>query len=147
MNLENNVIINDVDVFSDHRGEILHSNNSSLEKFNRFYFIKHKSTRVIRAWQAHREEKKMFVSISGEFLLAWVKIDDFINPSLDLKAEYIKLSPKNNKCVVIPGGYANGLKAIKNNSKVLVFSEFSINKSIKEKIRFPKNYWFDWQKY
>ncbi|MDC0048067.1 dTDP-4-dehydrorhamnose 3,5-epimerase family protein [Verrucomicrobia bacterium] len=147
MSSENNVIINDVEFFSDQRGEITHSNNSSLEKISRFYFIEHKSTEVVRAWQGHPVEKKMFVAVTGEFLLAWVKIDNFSNPSLNLQAEYIKLSPEKNKCVSIPAGYANGLKAIKKDSKILVFSEFLVNQSMEEKIRFPKHYWFNWGKY
>ena len=89
----------------------------------------------------------MFVPISGKFLLAWVKIDNFSNPSKKLEANYIILSQENNKCVYLPAGYANGLKALDENSKLLVFSEFLVNKSVEEKVRYPKNYWFDWNKF
>ena len=147
MSSENKVVINDVEIFTDERGEIAFSNDSSLEKFSRFYFIKHKSTEVVRAWQGHPLERKMFVVVQGEFLLAWVKIDDFSNPSLDLPVDHITISSDNNKCVNLPPGYANGLKALQENSIVLVFSEFLVNESMEEKIRFPKNYWFNWQKY
>ena len=66
----------DVDIYSDERGDIAFSNDSSLEKFSRFYFIEHKCTEVVRAWQGHPLERKMFVPITGKFILAWVKIDD-----------------------------------------------------------------------
>jgi dTDP-4-dehydrorhamnose 3,5-epimerase-like enzyme len=147
MSSENKVAINNVEIFTDERGEISYSNDSSLEKFSRFYIIQHKSTQVVRAWQGHPVESKMFVPIAGEFLLAWVKIDNFSTPSPNLKADHIKLSAENNKCVSLPSGYANGLKALRENSRILVFSEFLVNQSMEEKIRFPKNYWFDWDKY
>lgn len=143
----NDVKVNEIEKYSDERGDIFFSNQTSLTNFSRFYFIKHKNTSIIRAWQGHKYESKIFIPIKGVFLLAWVKIDNFEFPSKELKAETIILSSKNYKSVYIPPGYANGLKALEKNSIIQVFSEFDNEKSVEEKIRFPKENWLNWNKY
>lgn len=80
-------------------------------------------------------------------MISWVKIDDWENPSKDLKAEYLIVNEKDSPVLSIPAGYANGLKALEPNSKVLVFSEFELEKSVYEKIRFDSNLWLNWREF
>ncbi len=130
--------------FVDDRGKLNFANAFSFEDVNRFYIITHPDTETVRAWQGHRLEKKFFFVVQGAFVIAWVKIDDWDNPSKNLKAEHLVMNEKDSPVLGIPPGYANGLKALEPNSKVLVFSEFELGKSVDEKIRFDSNLWFDW---
>jgi dTDP-4-dehydrorhamnose 3,5-epimerase len=131
--------------FADQRGIMRFVNDFRFNDVKRFYFIKHPDTEVVRAWQGHQFEKKYFYPISGSFIVAWVKIDDFINPSKDLIPEYHILSASTSEIISIPTGYANGLKALEPDSEILIFSDMNLEDSINEKIRFPAEWWMDWK--
>jgi dTDP-4-dehydrorhamnose 3,5-epimerase-like enzyme len=79
--------------------------------------------------------------------VAWVKIDDFTSPSINLKPEYHILSSETSEIISIPKGYANGLKALEPNSEILIFSDMNLEESEKEKIRFPAERWMDWSRF
>jgi dTDP-4-dehydrorhamnose 3,5-epimerase-like enzyme len=132
--------------YSDQRGSMRFVNDFHFKDVKRFYFIKHPDTSVVRAWQGHQFEKKYFYPISGSFVVAWVKIDDFNNPSDDLIPEYHIISAKNSEILSIPKGYANGLKALEPNSELMIFSDMNLEESVNEKIRFPADMWLDWNK-
>ena len=75
-------------IYEDRLGKIRHTNDFKLKNVCRFYTIEHIDTKSIRAWQGHQVEAKYFVPIRGSFVVAWVKIDNFNNPSTELKAEH-----------------------------------------------------------
>ncbi len=131
-------------IFKDTRGIIRHTNDFKLTNVCRFYTIQHSDTETIRAWQGHEFETKYFVPINGKFVVAWVEIEDFKNPSQNLVAEYKLLSDDQPSILHIPPGHANGLRALENNSIIGVFSDMDNDKSVKEKIRYPSGLWFDW---
>ena len=120
-------------------------NDFGFSDVKRFYFIKHIDTSVIRAWQGHQFEKKYFYPISGSFVVAWVKIDDFENPSEDLIPEYHVLSAVASGMISVPKGYANGLKALEPGSEIMIFLDMNIVESVNERIRFEPKNWFDWK--
>lgn len=134
------------DHFSDSRGSMRFVNDLNFEDIKRFYFIKHPDVSIIRAWQGHQIEKKYFYPISGSFVIAWVKIDNFDNPSAHLIPEYHVLSANTSEILEIPKGYANGLKALEPDSEILIFSNLSLKESMDENIRYPADWWFDWEK-
>jgi len=133
--------------YSDERGKMWFVNNFDFTDVKRFYFIKHPDISVVRAWQGHQFEKKYFYPIVGSFVIAWVKLDDFDNPSNDLVPEYHILSASKSEILSIPKGYANGLKALEPDSEILVLSDMSLEESVNEKIRFPVDMWLDWGKF
>lgn len=133
--------------FADQRGIMRFVNDFSFNDIKRFYFIKHPDIEVVRAWQGHQFEKKYFYPISGSFIVAWVKIDDFNNPSRDLIPEYHILSTSASEIITVPVGYANGLKALEPDSEILIFSDMNLEDSLNEKIRFPAEWWMDWGKF
>jgi dTDP-4-dehydrorhamnose 3,5-epimerase len=132
--------------FSDDRGSMRFVNDFHFNDVRRFYIIKHPNIDFIRAWQGHQFEKKYFYPIAGSFVIAWVKIDDFENPSQNLVPEYIFLSSKKSEILSVPKGYANGLKALEPNSEILVFSDMYLDDSLGENIRYPSGWWMDWEK-
>jgi dTDP-4-dehydrorhamnose 3,5-epimerase-like enzyme len=133
------------DSFTDSRGTIKFMNSFDLSVLKRFYIISHKETSIIRAWQAHRFETKCFFAVSGSFIIAWVKPDSFLNPSVNLKAEYKILYASRPEIQVIPAGYANGIKAVEENSILLVMSDKTLAESKQDDFRFEADRWFDWK--
>ncbi len=131
----------------DERGSMHFVNDFHFDDVKRFYFIKHPDTRIVRAWQGHQFEKKYFFTITGIFVVAWVKIDNFTNPSFNLIPEYHILSHQNCEVLFIPKGYANGLKALEPDSEIMIFSNLSLEESIKEGIKYPSELWLDWSKF
>ncbi len=133
--------------FEDSRGKLTYVNEFDLTPVKRFYAIKHPDKTVVRAWQGHRKESKWFKCISGSFVVAWKKIDDFENPSDTIKPDYVVLNKETNSILYVPPGYANGLKALEENSEILVFSDHKLGESLDDKIRFDKDLWLDWEQF
>ena len=133
--------------FSDERGNLRSVNDFHFIGVKRFYLIKHPCVITVRAWQSHQFEKKYFYPLSGSFVVAWVKIDDFMNPSKNLNPEYHILSRSSSEIISIPKGYANGLKALEPNSEIMIFSDLTLEESENENIRFPADWWMDWGKF
>ena len=52
---------------------------------------------------------------------------------------------KNPKILYIPSGYAHGTQNLKKNTYFLVYSNFSIDESLKDDFRYPYDYWDKWK--
>jgi dTDP-4-dehydrorhamnose 3,5-epimerase len=130
---------------TDHRGEIRYINDFKLQGIKRFYTIKHYDPSTIRAWQGHKKETKYFYCLDGEFLINLVTIDDWENPSIDLQVTTFLLNPVRNAILEIPPGNANGFKATVPGSHLLVFSDKTLEESIKDDYRFDQNFWHNWE--
>ena len=128
------------DEFIDERGSLSFVNDFTFDYVKRFYIIKHTSSNIIRAWQAHKSEMKFFYVLHGEFIVNLVKIDNWKNPSKENEVISYRLSKRNNSILVIPKGYANGFINTEKNSELLVFSSASLEESLKDDYRFDKNY-------
>ncbi len=133
------------DTFKDTRGSISFINDFQLDGVKRFYAIQPANINIIRAWQGHREEQKWFYVVAGSFKIVVVKIDNWEVPSSDPDIHQFDLNADNSGVLHIPGGYANGFKAIEPNSKVIVFSDFTVQQSANDEYRFDQNKWFDWE--
>ena len=131
----------------DHRGQISHVNDLDMGEISRFYVIHQKDPEVIRAWHGHQQEKKWFYVIKGSFTAAFVEIDDWQNPSTDLKPEMFQLSAADSRVLYVPEGYANGFKASEPDSILLVFSNKLLIEAVKDSWRYDKQMWVDWSKY
>lgn len=134
-------------IFTDERGELEYINDFDLSLIKRMYIIRHPDKKVIRAWQGHQQEHKYFKCIKGRFVVAWKKIDDFSNPNDQNKSEFVILQKSKNQVLSIPPGYANGLKALEDDSEIMVFSDYYLNESLDDKIRFESNLWINWDKF
>ena len=131
-------------IFVDYRGEISHVNKLDMSEVERFYVIHQKDPSVIRAWHAHQHEKKWFYVIKGSFTTAFVKIDNWENPSQGLKPEVFHLSASDSKVLYIPEGYANGIKAEEPDSILMVFSNKILSEAVKDSWRYDSRMWMDW---
>ena len=129
------------DTFSDERGTLNFFNNFDMSQIVRLYEIMPSDTHTIRAWQGHQNEKKWFYCNSGTFIVNLIKLDNFEKPSKDLAAEKFYLEAEKPSILEISGGYATGFKAVKENSKLLVFSNFSVEESKQDDYRYPVDTW------
>lgn len=135
------------DIFTDERGELEYINDFNLSLIKRMYVIRHPDKKIIRAWQGHKLEHKYFKCIKGSFIVAWKRIDNFSYPNDQNEAEYVILSKNKNEVLSIPPGYANGLKALEDNSEIMIFSDYYLGESSDDKLRFDKGLWFNWDKF
>ncbi len=131
-------------IHQDERGKLFYANEFDLSEVKRYYIIEHHDTKVIRAWQAHQKEQKWFQVISGSFLVVIVRPDNWENPSEKLEVRKFVLTADENQILHIPGNFANGFKALEKNSRMIVFSDFSLEESSKDNFRFDSKLWFDW---
>jgi len=125
----------------DSRGQIGFVNDFSLKDVKRFYTIRNSSTDVFRAWQGHKSEKKWFFVCSGAFYIYAVFVDDWVNPSKTIEPIRFELSFETPAVLSIPGGYANGFRALKENAQLIIFSNSSVEESNRDTYRFDQDYW------
>lgn len=128
----------------DYRGKITHVNSLNMDEIKRFYIIYHPDDSIIRAWHGHQNEKKWFYAIKGSWNCAFVKIDDWENPSINLKPEEFHLTDKKSQILCVPEGYANGLKALEPDSIMMVFSNKIFSDALKDSWRYDKKLWVNW---
>lgn len=127
--------------FLDHRGSISYVNDFSFKGIERFYIISNSDENPIRAWQGHKLDAKNFYCVSGAFKIHFVKIDNWENPSKDLRIETIIVSESDSKIVHIPAGFANAIESLETNSKLISFSNLPLANVAEDDVRYPYDFW------
>lgn len=128
----------------DERGTLSYFNDFSLEKIKRHYLIFHPDTEVIRGWQGHKVECKWFQVVTGAFKIVTVQPDQWLNPSTCLIANVYQLTEDINQIFYLPGGNVSGIQATIPDSKMIVFSNMTVEESKNDDFRFDKNLWYKW---
>jgi dTDP-4-dehydrorhamnose 3,5-epimerase len=131
--------------YEDARGKLIFFNDFDMKDVRRFYVIEHPDSSIVRAWQGHKKEEKWFYVIKGSFKVVLIKPDDWESPSADLKSKEFILKAEESQVLYIPGNFANGLKALEPESRMIVFSSFTVDESSKDNYRFDKGMWYDWE--
>jgi dTDP-4-dehydrorhamnose 3,5-epimerase-like enzyme len=134
------------EIHQDERGSLAFVNSFDLEKFRRFYIISPENKSVVRAWQGHQQEEKAFYCLTGSFVIVAVRIDNWASPSGELKPDIFRLSESESQILIVPGGYATGIKSNTNQAKLLVFSDRTLPESRADDFRYDPNNWIDWAK-
>lgn len=132
------------EIFRDHRGQISSLNAFHFEGVKRTYIIHHPDASVVRGWHGHQNERKWFYCLKGKFSVALVKIDNWDNPSCDLKPEIYHLSDEISRLVCVPAGYANCLKAQENGSIMMVLSDKTLEDAMSDSWRYDNHLWINW---
>lgn len=127
--------------FSDQRGTISYVNDFSFKDIERFYIISNSDENPIRAWQGHKLDAKNFYCLSGSFKIHFIKIDNWENPSKDLRIETVFVSATESKIVHIPAGYANAIQSLEKDSKLISFSTLPLANVSEDDVRYASNYW------
>ena len=130
----------------DLRGKLTFFNDFDMGAVKRFYIIGHPHTETVRAWQAHKTEQKWFHVIAGSFKMVIVQPDDWDNPSSNLETQEFILHVADNKVLHVPGNFATGFKALEPDSRMMVFSNFTVKESSGDDYRFNNRMWYNWDK-
>jgi dTDP-4-dehydrorhamnose 3,5-epimerase-like enzyme len=125
----------------DDRGQLTFSNDFSFERIRRFYMLENFSTEVVRAFHGHLKEDKFVFVVSGSAIVAAVHLDDPVSPSQRIKPHRFVLSERQPRILHIPAGYANGFRALEEDTKIIFFSTVTLEESAKDDYRLPHDYW------
>ncbi|MCH5247555.1 MAG: WxcM-like domain-containing protein [Muribaculaceae bacterium] len=134
------------EIFEDFRGRINSINNFHFEGIKRCYLIHHPDSSIIRGWHGHQNERKWFYCVKGDFKIALVKIDDWNNPSNELKPHIYDINDKDSQLICVPSGYANCIKTNTDGSILLVLSDKTLEEAVEDSWRYDKSMWVDWSK-
>jgi len=130
---------------TDDRGSVKFINDFGLGDFVRFYVVTNHKLGFVRAWHGHKHEAKAVVVLQGSAVVAAVKIDDWDNPSPDLKVERTVLSANKPGALYIPAGYANGFMNLTEDAILVFFSTSTVEQSVGDDIRFDARFWNAWE--
>lgn len=128
--------------FSDERGRITYNNDFTMDAIKRCFSIVPRNEYVKRSWHGHKIEQNWFQALKGSFLILIVAPDDWEHPSFDLQPKEYVITEKNKEVLHIPGGYVTQIKALQSDSELLVFSDFTLEQSLKDDYRFDADLWF-----
>jgi len=128
----------------DDRGCVSFVNDFNFEGVKRFYTVENHQSRFIRAWHGHKNEAKFVSVVEGTALIGAVKLDNWDNPSPDLKASKYILSSLRPSVLFIPAGYANGFMSLTANTKLIFYSTSTLAESAGDDYRFNSKLWDIW---
>lgn len=129
----------------DDRGAVSFANDFNFTGVKRFYMIRNHRAGFIRAWHGHKQEGKYFLVVQGTALVCGVCIDDWKQPSLNLKVHRFVLNDTTPGILYLPPGYANGSMTLTEETRILVFSTSTLQESLGDDIRFDARYWDPWR--
>ncbi len=130
---------------SDERGQVGYVNGFTFPRVKRFYTVKNHEKYMIRAWHGHKKEAKFVYALSGKALLAAIAVDNWKNPSKELKVHRFLLNAKKPCIIYIPPGYVNGFQSLSAHAQLMFFSTSTLKESLHDDIRFEKEYWDIWK--
>lgn len=123
----------------DERGMLSFNNSFDASEIKRIYVIENKSLDIQRGWTGHNQEKRWFSAISGAFTLQVIKIDDWQNPSKNLKPIEFIISDDKLDILLVPPGFVTMIKANTENAKLLVMADYLLGVT-KDEYRYDQNY-------
>jgi len=129
----------------DDRGSVSFVNDFNFYNVKRFYMVQNHVQGFVRAWHAHKKEGKYVQVVNGSAIVGAVKIDDWDNPSGNLKVNRFVLSDINPSVLFIPAGYANGFMSLTPDTKIIFYSTSSLDDSLSDDYRFDARYWDIWK--
>jgi dTDP-4-dehydrorhamnose 3,5-epimerase-like enzyme len=129
---------------TDDRGRVYFVNDFDPSACRRMYVVENFGVGTVRAWHAHRHERKWVLAISGAAVACAVAIDDWETPSKDAEVHRFTLDADHPSVLEVPAGYANGAMALVAGTRLLYFSDASLDQSLGDDYRYPARYWDPW---
>lgn len=123
----------------DKRGVLIYNNDFDLTDVKRYFTIE---PSTLRAWHGHKNERNWISVVRGTALILLVKPDNWENPSHSLPVSEYILKEEDGDVLFIPGGYISGIKSITKDTKLGVFSDFTLEESKKDDYRYEKDRWY-----
>lgn len=113
-------------IAKDARGQIRFVNDFDMSLVKRFYIIKNTDLELIRGWRGHKIEQRWFYVLSGAFKINIVKIDNWENANPNLAVNQHIITADDLKVLHVTAGYATAFQALKEDSELLVYSDYGI---------------------
>ena len=132
------------DLAADDRGQVSFVNDFDFSGVKRFYTVRNYLQGFFRAWHAHRREAKYVTVVAGAALVGAVAIDNWEQPSRDLKVHRYVLSADKPRVLFIPAGYANGFMSLSADAHLMFFSTSSLEESKGDDVRYDARHWDIW---
>ena len=123
----------------DERGIITYNNDFDALQVKRMYTIENHSTDFIRGWQGHKVEQRWFACMRGRFEISVIRVDDFAEPSRNLRIEKYILTDKVLTYLHVPAGCITAIHAKEEQSKLLVLADYHLGE-ISDEYRFDLHY-------
>jgi dTDP-4-dehydrorhamnose 3,5-epimerase-like enzyme len=124
---------------TDDRGLLFYNNDFDATLIKRIYIIENKTIDFIRGWQGHQIEQRWFSAISGKFKIELIQIDNWNNPSKNLKTISFVIDSEKLDVIHVPSGYISSIQSLVINSKLLVMADHLLGE-IKDEFRLDINY-------
>jgi len=129
---------------ADDRGRLYFANEFDLAECRRMYIVENFAVGTVRAWHAHRHERKWVMAVAGAALACCVPIDDWDSPATDARVFRFTLDADRPSVLAVPAGYANGAMSLLEGTKLAYFSDASLEDSLDDDVRYPARYWDPW---
>jgi dTDP-4-dehydrorhamnose 3,5-epimerase-like enzyme len=124
---------------TDSRGSLFFNNDFDFSAIKRIYFVENIDASFIRGWQGHRIEQRWFSVLQGSFNIELIAIDNWENPSADLKSVDFILNAESLNVLCVPSGYVSSIQALEKGAKLLVMSDYLLG-TVKDEYRFDIDY-------
>ena len=124
---------------SDDRGFLFYNNDFDASAIKRIYIIENKTTEFVRGWQGHKIEQRWYSCISGKFKIELIQIDNWENPSKDLKINNFVIESEKLDLLYVPNGYISSIQSLEPNSKLLIMADYLLGE-LNDEFRFDINY-------
>jgi dTDP-4-dehydrorhamnose 3,5-epimerase-like enzyme len=124
---------------SDDRGLLQFNNSFDATPIKRIYLIENKETTFVRGWQGHRIEQRWFSALQGSFKIELIAIDNWENPSRDLKSLSFTANAVTLDVLHVPQGYVSSIQALEEGAKLLVMADYLLG-AIQDEYRFDIDY-------
>lgn len=124
---------------ADSRGTLFYNNDFDVSVIKRIYIIENVTTDFVRAWQGHKIEQRWFSPIVGSFKIHLIEIDNWENPSKDLKRYTFIVNAKKLDVLHVPSGYISSIQSLGQGSKLLAMADYLLGE-IQDEYRYKVSY-------
>lgn len=137
--MEKNPILIKGAVHNDERGSLFYNNDFDASKIKRIYYIENASISINRCWQGHKIEQRWFSAVTGSFKILLIAVDNWKQPSKNLKAQEFTVDSATLDVLHIPKRYISSILALEKFSKLLVMADYLLGE-IDDEYKYPQNY-------
>lgn len=123
-------------LYQDERGQLRFNNSFNAFEIKRMYFIENRSTTFERGWQGHKIEQRWFAAVLGKFLINVIATENLEGTNSNLNSLVFEISADSFDVLHIPAGYITCIKALEDNSKLMVMSDYLMGET-NDEVRYP----------
>lgn len=123
----------------DSRGTLFYNNDFDATAIKRIYVIENQTTDFVRGWRGHQIEQRWFSVLKGSFKIELIAIDDWQQPSKELKRDSSFIYAATMDVLHIPAGFVSSIQSLDEESRLLVMADYSF-KALEDDYSFETDY-------